>query len=173
MATSAFTMSDLRQLTEGFRPSSLAVPAVILLILTMLILPLPAVMLDVLFTLNILLALLVIMVAINTATPMEFSSFPTVILFSTMLRLGLNVASTRVVLLEGHTGGDAAGRVIEAFGAFVIGGNYVVGFIVFAILMIINFIVITKGAGRSSEVAARFTLDAICLLYTSPSPRDT
>mgnify|MGYP001185352135 FL=1 len=161
MATSAFTMSDLRQLTEGFRPSSLAVPAVILLILTMLILPLPAVMLDVLFTLNILLALLVIMVAINTATPMEFSSFPTVILFSTMLRLGLNVASTRVVLLEGHTGGDAAGRVIEAFGAFVIGGNYVVGFIVFAILMIINFIVITKGAGRSSEVAARFTLDAM------------
>ena len=161
MATSAFKMSDLRQLTEGFRPSSLAVPAVILLILTMLILPLPAVMLDVLFTLNILLALLVIMVAINTATPMEFSSFPTVILFSTMLRLGLNVASTRVVLLEGHTGGDAAGRVIEAFGAFVIGGNYVVGFIVFAILMIINFIVITKGAGRSSEVAARFTLDAM------------
>jgi flagellar biosynthesis protein FlhA len=92
---------------------------------------------------------------------MEFSSFPTVILFSTMLRLGLNVASTRVVLLEGHTGGDAAGQVIEAFGAFVIGGNYVVGFIVFAILMIINFIVITKGAGRSSEVAARFTLDAM------------
>ncbi|HCY04087.1 MAG TPA: flagellar biosynthesis protein FlhA [Gammaproteobacteria bacterium] len=161
MATSAFTLSDLRQLTEGFRPSSLAVPAVILLILTMLILPLPAIMLDVLFTLNILLALLVIMVAINTATPMEFSSFPTVILFSTMLRLGLNVASTRVVLLEGHTGGDAAGQVIEAFGAFVIGGNYVVGFIVFAILMIINFIVITKGAGRSSEVAARFTLDAM------------
>ena len=161
MATSAFTLSDLRQLTEGFRPSSLAVPAVILLILTMLILPLPAMMLDVLFTLNILLALLVIMVAINTATPMEFSSFPTVILFSTMLRLGLNVASTRVVLLEGHTGGDAAGQVIEAFGAFVIGGNYVVGFIVFSILMIINFIVITKGAGRSSEVAARFTLDAM------------
>ncbi len=161
MATSAFTMSDLRQLTEGFRASSLAVPAVILLILTMLILPLPPVMLDILFTLNILLALLVIMVAINTATPMEFSSFPTVILFSTMLRLGLNVASTRVVLLEGHTGGDAAGQVIEAFGAFVIGGNYVVGFIVFSILMIINFIVITKGAGRSSEVAARFTLDAM------------
>jgi flagellar biosynthesis protein FlhA len=161
MATSAFSMSDLRQLTEGFRVSSLAVPAVIVLILTMLILPLPPAMLDVLFTLNILLALLVIMVAINTATPMEFSSFPTVILFSTMLRLGLNVASTRVVLLEGHTGGDAAGQVIEAFGAFVIGGNYVVGFIVFAILMIINFIVITKGAGRSSEVAARFTLDAM------------
>ena len=161
MATKAFTLSDLRQFTEGFQLSSLAVPAVVLLILTMLILPLPAVMLDVLFTLNILLALLVIMVAINTATPMEFSSFPTVILFSTMLRLGLNVASTRVVLLEGHTGGDAAGQVIEAFGAFVIGGNYVVGFIVFSILMIINFIVITKGAGRSSEVAARFTLDAM------------
>ena len=118
-------------------------------------------MLDVLFTLNILLALVTIMVAINTKAPMDFSAFPTVILVCTMLRLGLNVASTRVVLLEGHKGGDAAGQVIEAFGAFVVGGNYVVGFIVFSILMIINFIVVTKGAGRSSEVAARFTLDAM------------
>jgi flagellar biosynthesis protein FlhA len=118
-------------------------------------------MLDIFFTFNIILALLIIMVAINTSSPMDFSSFPMVILFATVLRLGLNVASTRVVLLEGHQGGDAAGKVIEAFGQFVIGGNYAVGFIVFAILMIINFIVITKGAGRISEVIARFTLDAL------------
>ena len=136
-------------------------PIAVILILTMLILPLPPLMLDFFFTLNILLALLIIMVALNTAETLNFSSFPTIILFATMLRLGLNVASTRVVLLEGHQGGDAAGKVIAAFGEFVIGGNYVVGFIVFAILMIINFIVITKGAGRVSEVIARFTLDAL------------
>lgn len=136
-------------------------PLAVILILTMLILPLPPLMLDFFFTLNILLALLIIMVALNTAETLHFSSFPTMILFATMLRLGLNVASTRVVLLEGHQGGDAAGKVIAAFGEFVIGGNYVVGFIVFAILMIINFIVITKGAGRVSEVIARFTLDAL------------
>ena len=136
-------------------------PVAVILILTMLILPLPPLMLDFFFTLNILLALLIIMVALNTAETLHFSSFPTIILFATMLRLGLNVASTRVVLLEGHQGGDAAGKVIAAFGEFVIGGNYVVGFIVFAILMIINFIVITKGAGRVSEVIARFTLDAL------------
>jgi|TARA_B110000902_G_scaffold162145_1_gene185493 flagellar biosynthesis protein FlhA len=136
-------------------------PVVIVWILTMLILPLPPFMLDIFFTLNILLALLIIMVALNTSSTLEFSSFPTIILFATMLRLGLNVASTRVVLLEGHQGGDAAGQVIAAFGEFVIGGNYVVGFIVFSILMIINFIVITKGAGRVSEVIARFTLDAL------------
>ncbi len=136
-------------------------PIAVILILTMLILPLPPLMLDFFFTLNILLALLIIMVALNTSETLNFSSFPTIILFATMLRLGLNVASTRVVLLEGHQGGDAAGKVIAAFGEFVIGGNYVVGFIVFAILMIINFIVITKGAGRVSEVIARFTLDAL------------
>ena len=136
-------------------------PLAVILILTMLILPLPPVMLDFFFTLNILLALLIIMVALNTAETLNFSSFPTMILFATMLRLGLNVASTRVVLLEGHQGGDSAGKVIAAFGEFVVGGNYVVGFIVFAILMIINFIVITKGAGRVSEVIARFTLDAL------------
>ena len=161
MTTASLTLSEFRQFFNNFSVSSLAVPAVILLILTMLVLPLPPLMLDVLFTLNILLALVTIMVAINTKAPMDFSAFPTVILVCTMLRLGLNVASTRVVLLEGHKGGDAAGQVIEAFGAFVVGGNYVVGFIVFSILMIINFIVVTKGAGRSSEVAARFTLDAM------------
>jgi len=118
-------------------------------------------MLDIFFTFNIILALLIVMVAIHTATPMDFSSFPIIILFATVMRLGLNVASTRVVLIEGYQGGDAAGKVIEAFGQFVIGGNYAVGLIVFVILMIINFIVITKGAGRVSEVIARFTLDAL------------
>ena len=161
MASSSFTLSDLRQLSLDIPWQSLAMPVVIVWILTMLILPLPPFMLDIFFTLNILLALLIIMVALNTSSTLEFSSFPTIILFATMLRLGLNVASTRVVLLEGHQGGDAAGKVIAAFGEFVIGGNYVVGFIVFAILMIINFIVITKGAGRVSEVIARFTLDAL------------
>ena len=161
MATNTLSLSELRQIAGSTQWSSLTIPGVIVLILTMLVLPLPPFMLDLLFTFNILLALLVIMVAINTSSPLDFSSFPTVILFSTMMRLGLNVASTRVVLLEGHKGGDSAGEVIEAFGAFVIGGNYVVGFIVFAILMIINFIVITKGAGRVSEVIARFTLDAL------------
>ncbi|MEZ7817971.1 MAG: flagellar biosynthesis protein FlhA [Pseudomonadales bacterium] len=161
MASSSFTLSDLRQLSLDIPWQSLAMPVVIVWILTMLILPLPPFMLDIFFTLNILLALLIIMVALNTSSTLEFSSFPTIILFATMLRLGLNVASTRVVLLEGHQGGDAAGQVIAAFGEFVIGGNYVVGFIVFSILMIINFIVITKGAGRVSEVIARFTLDAL------------
>ena len=161
MASSSLTLSDLRQMSLDIPWKSLAMPVVIVWILTMLILPLPPFMLDIFFTLNILLALLIIMVALNTSNTLEFSSFPTIILFATMLRLGLNVASTRVVLLEGHKGGDAAGQVIAAFGEFVIGGNYVVGFIVFAILMIINFIVITKGAGRVSEVIARFTLDAL------------
>ena len=154
-------LTNIRQFAANFLWSSLAVPAVVLLILALLILPMPALMLDIFFSINIILALLIIMVAINTASPLDFSSFPIVILFATTMRLGLNVASTRVVLLEGHQGGDAAGKVIEAFGQFVIGGNYAVGFIVFAILMIINFIVITKGAGRVSEVIARFTLDAL------------
>lgn len=161
MATLAGTLTDFRHSLGGLSLSSLGVPIVILLIITMLVLPIHPFILDILFTLNILLALVVIMVAINTTGPMDFSAFPSVILVATMLRLGLNVASTRVVLLEGHKGGDAAGQVIEAFGAFVVGGNYFVGFIVFAILMIINFVVITKGAGRSAEVAARFTLDAL------------
>ncbi len=155
------SLTTFRHNFSGFSISSIGVPLLILLIITMLVLPIHPFVLDILFTLNILFALVVIMVAINTRGPMDFSAFPSVILVATMLRLGLNVASTRVVLLEGHKGGDAAGRVIEAFGAFVVGGNYFVGFIVFAILMIINFVVITKGAGRSAEVAARFTLDAM------------
>jgi flagellar biosynthesis protein FlhA len=127
----------------------------------MLILPLPPFLLDILFTFNIMIGLIIIMVAINSQKPLDFSSFPSILLLATMLRLGLNVASTRMVLVNGHEGPDAAGKVIEAFGVFVIGGNYLVGFIIFSILMIINFIVVTKGAGRVSEVIARFTLDAM------------
>jgi len=156
-----FSLTNFRHLVSSFPLSSLVTPLIVLLVLTLLVLPIPPVMLDVLFTFNIILALLIIMVAIHTATPMDFSSFPIIILFATVMRLGLNVASTRVVLIQGHEGGDAAGKVIEAFGQFVIGGNYAVGLIVFLILMIINFIVITKGAGRVSEVIARFTLDAL------------
>jgi flagellar biosynthesis protein FlhA len=133
----------------------------VLLIMAMLVVPLPALLLDILFTFNIGCSLLVIMIAIGTRKPLEFSSFPSVLLFATMLRLGLNVASTRIILVNGHEGHEAAGKVVAAFGEFVIGGNYVVGFIIFSILMIINFIVVTKGAGRVSEVNARFTLDAM------------
>jgi flagellar biosynthesis protein FlhA len=127
----------------------------------MLVIPLPPIVLDVLFTFNIASALLIIMIAIKVRKPLEFSSFPSVLLFATMLRLALNVASTRVILVNGHEGHDAAGKVVAAFGEFVIGGNYVVGFIIFIILMIVNFFVVTKGAGRVSEVNARFTLDAM------------
>ena len=140
---------------------SVGAPALVLVILALLVVPLPSFILDILFTFNIMLGLLMVMLTINTRYPLDFSSFPSVLLVATLLRLGLNVASTRIVLLEGHTGTDAAGRVIESFGEFVIAGNYVVGFIIFMILMIINFIVVTKGAGRVSEVIARFTLDAM------------
>ena len=155
MATA--NMSTIRQTLSGFELSGLGIPVLILLIISMLILPLPAFLLDVLFTFNIVIGLVIIMIAINVSRPLEFSSFPSILLLATMLRLGLNVASTRVVLVNGHEGPDAAGKVIQAFGEFVIAGNYLVGFIIFAILMIINFIVVTKGAGRVSEVIARFT----------------
>ncbi len=141
--------------------SSISLPIGILILMTMMVIPLPAVLLDVFFTSNILISLIVLMVALQTFKPLDFSSFPTVLLFATVLRLGLNVASTRIVLSQGHTGTDAAGNVIEAFGNFVIGNDYVVGIFVFAILIIINLVVITKGAGRVSEVSARFTLDAM------------
>ena len=131
------------------------------MLMVMMVIPLPAFLLDVFFTTNILLSVLILMVSLYTFRPLDFSSFPTVLLFATILRLGLNVASTRIVLSSGHTGSDAAGKVIEAFGEFVIAGNYVVGIFVFAILIIINLVVITKGAGRVSEVSARFTLDAM------------
>jgi flagellar biosynthesis protein FlhA len=139
----------------------LAGPILILLILSMMVLPLPPFMLDLFFTFNIAISVIVMLVAINVMKPLDFSVFPTVLLITTLLRLSLNVASTRVVLLEGHTGPGAAGQVIEAFGHFLVGGNYAVGIVVFAILVIINFVVITKGAGRVAEVAARFTLDAM------------
>ncbi|WCN10387.1 flagellar biosynthesis protein FlhA [Marinomonas mediterranea] len=146
---------------RGIVSGNLGVPFILLALLAMMILPLPAFLLDVLFTFNIALAIVVLLVAIYSLRPLDFAVFPTVLLISTLMRLALNVASTRVVLLYGHEGGDAAGKVIEAFGEVVIGGNYVVGFVVFAILMIINFAVVTKGAGRISEVSARFTLDAM------------
>ena len=141
--------------------SDSVLPLGILFIVAMMVLPLPTVLLDIFFSLNILLSLLVLMVAIHTFRPLDFSSFPALLLVATVLRLALNVASTRIVLAEGHTGTDAAGRVIEAFGAFVIAGNFAVGIFVFAILVIINLVVITRGAGRVSEVSARFTLDAM------------
>ena len=154
-------LSDFRQRIPNLDWKSMGIPALVLLIIAMLILPLPTFLLDILFTLNIMIALIVIMIGIHTERPLDFSSFPAVLLFATMLRLSLNVASTRIVLVTGHEGTDAAGKVIEAFGNFVISGNYLVGFIIFGILMIINFIVVTKGAGRVSEVIARFTLDAM------------
>ena len=154
-------LSTLRQDMSKIELSGLGIPFIVLLIIAMLILPLPSFLLDFLFTFNILIGVVIIMIAINSSKPLDFSSFPSILLIATMLRLGLNVASTRLVLVKGHEGPDAAGKVIEAFGAFVIGGNYLVGFIIFSILMIINFIVVTKGAGRVSEVIARFTLDAM------------
>ncbi|MCT4704590.1 flagellar biosynthesis protein FlhA [Enterobacteriaceae bacterium H16N7] len=150
-----------RQLLSTLRAGHFGVPLVLLCILAMVILPLPPVLLDVLFTFNIVLAVLVLLVSVSTKRPLEFSLFPTVLLITTLMRLTLNVASTRVVLLYGHEGIGAAGKVIESFGQVVIGGNFVVGFVVFIILMIINFIVVTKGAERISEVSARFTLDAM------------
>ena len=136
-------------------------PIASLMLVALMVVPMPAIMLDLGFITNIVISLAVLMVALNAAKPLDFSSFPTVLLFTTLLRLSLNVASTRVVLVHGHEGAGAAGHVIEAFGSFLIGGNYAVGIFVFAIIMIINLVVITKGAGRVSEVSARFTLDAM------------
>ena len=157
---STLSLSTIRQNLAKFDFTGLGIPVLVLLIMAMLVLPLPALLLDFLFTFNIVISLVIIMISISTRKPLEFSSFPTVLLFATMLRLALNVASTRIILVEGHTGHEAAGKVVSAFGEFVIAGNYVVGFIIFAILMIINFIVVTKGAGRVSEVNARFTKNA-------------
>ena len=142
-------------------PRAAMLPAAILLLVLLMVVPVPAPLLDVFFTLNFGIALIVLMAAINTRKPLDFSAFPTVLLFATLLRLALNVASTRVVLVNGHQGTGAAGHIIEAFGSFLIGGDFVVGLFVFAILTIINLVVITKGAGRVSEVSARFTLDAM------------
>ena len=149
-------MNPLRFINPG-----LALPIGILTIILLMVVPIPAMLLDVFFVLNIALSVSVLMAAMNAQKPLDFSSFPSVLLFATLLRLALNVASTRIVLLNGHEGGAAAGKVIEAFGAFLIGGNFAVGIFVFLILMIINLMVVTKGAGRVSEVSARFTLDAL------------
>ncbi len=154
-------MSAQGAMVLGMPVNRLAVPTLVLLILAMMVLPLPTFMLDVLFTLNIALAMIVLLVSLNARRPLDFSVFPTVLLLTTLLRLSLNVASTRIILMQGHTGPDAAGKVIESFGNFLVGGNIAVGFVVFVILVIINFVVITKGAGRIAEVAARFTLDSM------------
>jgi len=145
----------------GVNAIGLGIPLLLLLLLGLMTLTVPPFVLDVAFTFNIALAIVVLLVAVYAMRPLDFGAFPTVLLVATLLRLALNVASTRVVLLEGHAGGDAAGKVIQAFGEVVVGGNYVVGLVVFTILVIINFVVVTKGAGRISEVSARFTLDAM------------
>ncbi len=157
MAQQVGILTTLREMPR----TGMGVPLLVLAMLAMLVVPLPPFLLDVFFSFNIALSLVILLVAIYTLRPLDFAVFPAVILVATLLRLGMNVASTRVVLLEGHTGTDAAGQVINAFGEFVIGGNYTVGIVVFVILIIINFVVVTKGAGRISEVTARFTLDAM------------
>ncbi|MGE8396047.1 MAG: FHIPEP family type III secretion protein, partial [Comamonas sp.] len=154
-------MNYFNHLRQALSRHQWAVPIFLLALLAMIMLPLPPLALDVFFTFNIVVALVVVLVAVGVKRPLDFSIFPTIILTTTLLRLGLNVASTRVVLLNGQDGPEAAGHVIEAFGNVVVGGNFVVGLVVFVILMIINFVVVTKGAERISEVSARFTLDAL------------
>ncbi|MCF9017502.1 flagellar biosynthesis protein FlhA [Pseudomonas syringae] len=154
-------LSSARSNLAGLGRGQLGVPLLLLIMLAMMMLPIPPFLLDVLFTFNIALSIVVLLVCVYALRPLDFSVFPTILLVATLLRLALNVASTRVVMLHGQDGHAAAGKVIQAFGEVVIGGNYVVGIVVFAILMIINFVVITKGAGRISEVSARFTLDAM------------
>jgi flagellar biosynthesis protein FlhA len=154
-------VGDVRSNLAGLRHGNIGIPLLLLVMLGMVMLPVPPFILDVLFTFSLALSIVVLLVAIYALRPLDFAVFPTILLAATLLRLGLNVASTRVVLLHGQEGHDAAGKVIQAFGEVVIGGNYVVGIVVFAILMIINFVVVTKGAGRISEVSARFTLDAM------------
>ena len=151
----------LQEWTKRSGVRSMAGPILIVMILAMMVLPLPPFLLDILFTFNIAVAIMVLLVSMNTTRALDFAVFPTVLLITTLLRLSLNVASTRIVLLKGHTGPAAAGKVIESFGHFLVGGNYAVGLVVFAILVVINFVVITKGAGRIAEVGARFTLDAM------------
>ena len=161
MASTLTTAGSPVALMQQMLRRGIGAPVLLLSVLAMVVLPLPPLGLDILFTFNIALSILVVMAVVNVSRPLDFAIFPTVLLLATLLRLALNVASTRVVLLNGHQGSGAAGRVIEAFGNFVVGGNYAVGIIVFSILTIINFVVVTKGAGRISEVSARFTLDAM------------
>lgn len=159
MATSALVLDQ--PTNRGNFLSGLGAPAIMLMMLAMIVLPLPATALDFLFTMSIALSIMVLMASVYATRPLDFGVFPTVLLLATLMRLALNVASTRVVLLNGHTGTDSAGRVIEAFGEFVVGGSYAVGLVLFTILVVINFVVVTKGATRVSEVTARFTLDAM------------
>ena len=158
--TAALRPGAAQALWQGLARGNLGAP-LLLLIIGMMVVPLAPVALDLLFTFNIALSVAILLAVVYALRPLDLTAFPTILLVVTLLRLALNVASTRVVLLNGHEGGDAAGKVIEAFGAFVIGGNYAVGIVVFVILTIINFVVVTKGAERISEVSARFTLDAM------------
>ena len=152
---------NLSEIFQTLTRNGLGILLLILALLAMLVVPIPPILLDLFFTFNIALSLIIIFAVIYVKRPMDFNSFPTILLLATLMRLGLNVASTRVVLMDGHNGPGAAGHVIESFGAFVIGGDFAVGIVVFAILVIINFMVVTKGAGRVSEVTARFTLDSL------------
>jgi len=161
LTTGTQAFGALRSILKDIASNGLGAPVLLMVMLSMMVLPLPPFVLDVFFTFNIALSLIVLMAVVYIRRPLEFAAFPTVLLVTTLLRLSLNIASTRVVLLEGHAGPGAAGRVIQAFGDFVVGGNFAVGIVVFAILVIINFVVVTKGAGRISEVSARFTLDAM------------
>jgi flagellar biosynthesis protein FlhA len=161
MSMLASTMRMAGMMMAGEKGRGLAGPVLVVLILSMMVLPLPPLLLDLLFTFNIALSIMVLLVSMYTKKALDFAAFPAVLLFTTLLRLSLNVASSRVVLMDGHTGPDAAGKVIEAFGHFLVGGNFAVGVMVFIILVVINFMVITKGAGRIAEVGARFTLDAM------------
>jgi flagellar biosynthesis protein FlhA len=161
VATTAFSLDFIKAGLTGDKVKTLGAPIFIIMILVMMILPVPPFALDLFFTFNIALSLMVLVAALYTTRPLDFAAFPTILLVTTLLRLSLNVASTRVVLMNGHEGPDAAGKVIEAFGHFLVGGNLAVGIVVFVILMLINFVVITKGAGRIAEVSARFTLDAM------------
>src|SRR5580658_10355815 len=160
MATTPATTATMPSMRDLIR-TGLGVPIGVLAVLAMIVLPLPPMALDILFTFNIALSIVIMMAVFYVSRPVEFGVFPTVLLVATLMRLALNVASTRVVLLNGHSGPGAAGRVIQSFGEFVIGGNFAVGVVVFIILTIINFVVVTKGSGRISEVSARFTLDAM------------
>ena len=161
MSAFGTTLRMAGRMMSGEGSKGLAGPVLVVLILSMMVLPLPPLLLDLLFTFNIALSIMVLLVSMYTKKALDFAAFPAVLLFTTLLRLSLNVASSRVVLMEGHTGPDAAGKVIEAFGHFLVGGNFAVGVMVFIILVVINFMVITKGAGRIAEVGARFTLDAM------------
>ncbi len=161
VASTAFSFDFIKAGLAGDKVKTLGAPIFIILILVMMILPVPPFALDLFFTFNIAISLMVLVAALYTTRPLDFAAFPTILLVTTLLRLSLNVASTRVVLMHGHEGPDAAGKVIEAFGHFLVGGNLAVGIVVFVILMLINFVVITKGAGRIAEVSARFTLDAM------------